>query len=113
MTGTTGAIHKALCQRTCYINDSPQFKDAFNDFSKLYEGNKDLELMPPCKFNGNNCYVGYVNESRRKGEEKTQIPCPIYCKAKGYKDDFDNAVEAPKTQWYIENLKYWSNICKN
>lgn len=113
MTGTTGAIHKALCQRTCYINDSPQFKDAFNDFAKRYEGNKELELMPPCKFNGNNCYVGYVNESRRKGEEKTQIPCPIYCKAKGYTDDFDKAVEAPKTQWYIENLNYWSNVCKH
>lgn len=70
-TGTVGAVHKALSQRTCYINDSPQFISAFNAFKKNHP---DLKLLPPCKLNTsstNSCYVGYVNESRRKNEELT------------------------------------------
>lgn len=111
-SGTVGAVHKALSQRTCYINDSPQFKDAFEAFKKNHPA---LKLLPPCKLNTtatNSCYVGYVNESRRRGEEKTQVPCPIYCKAKGYADDFAKAAEAPKTKWYIENLEFWGNVVK-
>ena len=111
-SGTIGAVHKALSQRTCYINDSPQFKDAFEAFKKNHT---DLKLLPPCKLNttaSNSCYVGYVNESRRRGEEKTQVPCPIYCKAKGYDEDFAKSVEAPKTKWYIENLEFWGNVVK-
>ena len=72
-SGTTGAVHKALSQRTCFINDSPQFKDAFADFEKLHPENEFM-LLPPCKLNcttSNKCYVSYVNESRRRGEEKT------------------------------------------
>ena len=87
-SGTVGAIRKALSQRTCYINDSPQFKDAFDAFKKNHP---DMHLIPPCKLNTtetNSCYVGYVNESRRRGDEKTQICCQIYCKAKGYDVDF-------------------------
>lgn len=111
-SGTIGAVHKALSQRTCYINDSPQFKDAFDAFKANHP---DLKLLPPCKLNTsatNNCYVGYVNESRRRGEEKTQVPCPIYCKAKGYAEDFAKSAEAPKTKWYVENLEFWENVVK-
>lgn len=111
-SGTTGAIHKALSQRTCYINDSPQFKDAFETFEKYHP---TLKLLPPCKLNcssTNSCYVGYVNESRRRQEEKTQVPCPIYCKSKGYTEDFNKAKVANKTKWYIENLDGWKVICK-
>lgn len=113
-SGTTGAIHKALSQRTCFINDSPQFKDAFNDFIKLHP-EKEFALLPPCKLNctsSNKCYVSYVNESRRRGEEKTQICCPIYAKANGYVEDFEKSKNASKTKWYVENLKYWNNVVK-
>lgn len=113
-SGTVGAIHKALSQRTCFINDSPQFKDAFADFEKLHP-EAEFTLLPPCKLNctsSNKCYVSYVNESRRRGEEKTQICCPIYAKAHGYEDDFKKACESSKTKWYVENLKLWSNVCK-
>lgn len=110
-SGTTGAVHKALSQRTCYINDSPQFKDAFNDFTKLHP---ELKLLPPCKLNAtksNSCYVGYVNESRLRGEELTQKICPIYAKAHGYDEAFKDSISSPKTQWYISNLDMWSNVC--
>lgn len=113
-SGTVGAIHKALSQRTCFINDSPQFKDAFADFEKLHPEN-EFALLPPCKLNctgSNKCYVSYVNESRRRGEEKTQICCPIYAKAHGYEDDFKKACESSKTKWYVENLKLWKNVCR-
>ena len=112
-SGTIGAIHKMLCQRTCYINDSPQFKDAFELFKSSYP---ELKLLPPCKLNStstNSCYVSYVNESRRKNEEKTQVPCPVYCKARGYKEDFCKAFESAKTQWYLENLDYWKKSLSN
>jgi len=111
-TGTTGAIHKTLSQRTCFINDTPQFKDAFIDFKKLHP---ELKLLPPCKLNAtstNQCYVGYVNESRIRGEELTQVCCPIYAKAKGYDDVFNTAVKSNKTKWYIDNLDFWGNVCK-
>lgn len=111
-SGTVGAVHKALSQRTCYINDSPQFKEAFDAFKANHP---TLKLLPPCKFNTtatNNCYVGYVNESRRRGEEKTQVPCPIYCKAKGYDEDFKKSAEADKTKWYVKNLELWENVVK-
>ena len=111
-SGTVGAIRKALSQRTCYINDSPQFKDAFDAFKKNHP---DMHLIPPCKLNTtetNSCYVGYVNESRRRGEEKTQICCPIYCKAKGYDVDFAKSAASQKTKWYVENLEYWGNVVK-
>lgn len=110
-SGTTGAVHKALSQRTCFINDSPQFKDAFDDFLKAHP---DLKLLPPCKLNAtrtNSCYVGYVNESRLRGEELTQKVCPIYAKAHGYDEAFKDSVASPKTQWYIKNLDMWSNVC--
>ena len=110
-SGTTGAVYKALCQRTCYINDSPQFIDAFNDFKQLHP---ELKLLPPCKLNTtstNTCYVGYVNESRKKGEELTQKCCPIYAKSRGYIDVFEDSVHSPKTQWYINNLDCWKNVC--
>ena len=113
-SGTTGAVHKALSQRTCFINDSPQFKDAFADFEKLHPENEFM-LLPPCKLNctsSNKCYVSYVNESRRRGEEKTQICCPVYAKSHGYEDDFKKACESSKTKWYVENLKLWENVCK-
>lgn len=109
-SGTVGAIHKALSQRTCFINDSPQFKDAFDLFKMNHP---DLKLLPPCKLNTtatNNCYVGYVNESRRRGEEKTQVVCPIYCKAKGYEEDLKTTLDASKTKWYVDNLDYWKNV---
>jgi len=111
-SGTVGAVHKALSQRTCYINDSPQFKEAFDAFKANHP---NLKLLPPCKLNTtatNNCYVGYVNESRRRGEEKTQVPCPIYCKAKGYDEDFKKSAEADKTKWYVKNLELWENVVK-
>lgn len=109
ISGTTGAIYKALCQRTCYINDTPHFKDALNDFIKE---NPSLMLTPPCKFNGKNCYVSYVNSSRMKGEEFTQIPCPIWCKANGYNDAFIKASKTQKTEWYKNNLIIWSKACE-
>ena len=113
-SGTTGAIHKALSQRTCFINDSPQFKDAFADFVKLHPEN-EFALLPPCKLNctsSNKCYVSYVNESRRRGEEKTQVCCPIYAKSKGYEEDFKKSIASPKADWYINNLKYWDRLVK-
>ena len=111
-TGTTGAVYKALSQRTCFINDSPQFKDAFSQFQRKYPG---LKLLPPCKLNttsSNSCYVGYVNESRLRGEEKTQVVCPIWCKSQGKLDAYKASLESTKTQWYLENLDLWKNVCK-
>lgn len=111
-SGTVGAVYKALSQRTCFINDSPQFKDAFMLFKQKYP---DLKLLPPCKLNTTNtntCYVGYVNESRKRGEELTQKCCPIYAKSRGYNDVFEDSINSPKTQWYIENLDCWKNVCK-
>ena len=111
-TGTVGAIHKALSQRTCFINDSPQFKEAFEQFSRKYP---KLLLLPPCKLNTtstNSCYVGYVNESRLRGEEKTQVACPIWCKSQGKLDAYKTSLESPKTQWYLDNLDLWKNVCK-
>ena len=111
-SGTVGAVYKALSQRTCYINDSPQFKEAFDAFKKNHP---ELKLLPPCKLNttaSNVCYVGYVNESRKRGEEKTQHCCPIYAKARGYDDVYKASCKAPKTKWYVENLDYWENVVK-
>lgn len=111
-SGTVGAVYKALSQRTCFINDSPQFKDAFELFKQKHP---ELKLLPPCKLNTthtNSCYVGYVNESRRRGEELTQVVCPIYAKSRGYVDDFNRSIESSKTKWYIENLECWKNVCK-
>ena len=112
-TGTTGAVYKALCQRTCFINDSPQFNEVFIKFE---ENNPKLFLLPPCKLNStetNKCYVSYVNESRIKGEEKTQICCPVYAKARGYKEVFENSKQSKKAQWYCKNLTGWSKILSN
>ncbi len=111
-SGTVGAVHKALSQRTCFINDSPQFKDAFAQFIKK---NPTLKLLPPCKLNTtstNSCYVGYVNESRRRGEEKTQVICPIYAKSRGYDEDCKKSLDTVKSQWYLENLDGWKIVCK-
>ncbi len=111
-SGTTGAIYKMLCQRTCFINDSPQFQEAFNQFTNDFP---NLRLLPPCKLNTtktNNCYVGYVNESRLKGEELTQIPCPIWCKANEKFEAFEKSLEAEKTKWYLKEFNEWNNICK-
>lgn len=104
ISGTTGAIYKAFCQRACYINDTPHFKDAFDAFLK---DNPDLKLIPPCKFNGGNCYVGYVNESRLKGEEKTQIVCPVWAKSNCNTETFKNSLDTSKSQWYLNNIEMW------
>ena len=111
-SGTVGAVYKALSQRTCYINDSPQFKEAFDAFKKNHP---KLKLLPPCKLNTsetNSCYVGYVNESRRRGEELTQKVCPIYAKSKNYINEYTDSLKSFKTQWYIDNLDGWKNVCK-
>lgn len=112
-TGTVGAIYKTLCQRTCFINDSPQFSDVFKQFSNKFP---NLPLLPPCKLNtteSNKCYVGYVNESRIRGEEKTQICCPIYAKSKNYLDVFNKSKTSKKVKWYCDNLIGWSKILNN
>lgn len=109
ITGTTGAIYKALCQRACFINDTPQFEDVFRQFAAEHEDD-NLSIKPPCKFNGRTCYVGYVNNSRLKGEEKTQIPCPVWCKANGYIEAYKDALSSDKTQWYIDNLDGWGQL---
>ena len=111
-SGTTGAIHKTLSQRTCFINDSPQFQEAFNQF---YNNFPNIKLLPPCKLNtskSNNCYVGYVNESRLKGEELTQIPCPIWCKANNKLEALENSLNSEKTKWYTKNFLDWNKACK-
>ena len=104
ISGTTGAIYKAFCQRACYINDTPHFKDAFETFLK---DNPNLKLIPPCRFNGGNCYVSYVNESRLKGEEKTQIVCPVWAKANCDGNVFRDSLDTAKSQWYLNNLEMW------
>jgi hypothetical protein len=115
ITGTTSAMYKALGQRTCYINDTPHFKDTFEAFE---QENPTLKLMPPCKFNGSTCYVGYVNQARlsNTNEELTQIPCPIWCKANMNNEDVDmqkeleNSLSSSKTKWYIDNLESWNKV---
>lgn len=112
-SGTTGAIHKMLSQRTCFINDSPQFQEAFEQFKNNFP---NLRLLPPCKLNttkSNNCYVGYVNESRLKGEELTQIPCPIWCKANNKLEEFENSLNSEKTKWYLKEFNEWNKVCQN
>lgn len=101
ITGTDAALHKALCQRICYINDTPHFKDAIEKFGKH---RPDLKLVPPCRMLGKTCYVGYVNESRLRGEEKTQIVCPIWANANCTKEEQQIAMYSDKTKWYFDNI---------
>jgi hypothetical protein len=112
ITGTDAALHKALSQRICYINDTPHFKDAIEKFQ---EYRPDLKLVPPCKMLGKTCYVGYVNESRLKGEEKTQMHCPIW----SYKNEIvndeqlKNTLYADKTKWYFDNIPCYHDFLNN
>lgn len=119
INGTPASIYKTLSQRTCFINDTLHFSDAFIEFERRHPTKK---LIPPCKANcsGNGCYVEYVNISRMKGEEKTQIPCPIWYTAQLQKniDGFNaeqlaNIDSNKKTKWYYNNIKTWSNWKKH
>lgn len=107
INGTPESIRKMLSQRICYINDTAHFKGMIDSFTKQYPNSK---LYPPCKGNVSKfgCYVGYVNESRLKGEEKTQIPCPIWTEVES-KENHKASLESRKSKWFTENLSFWKS----
>lgn len=117
INGMNGDLLKMLSQRSCFINDSAQFLQMFKDFEinsiNMKGPNK---IIPPCKNNvaTNGCYVEYVNKSRLRGEELTQVACPIWTANQVKKGELDNethlkSLNAPKSKWYYENLDSWEH----
>lgn len=95
MSGYQPNIQKMFNQRSCCINDTKQFKDIM-----------PANAIPPCKCNVEKfgCYVSYVNESRLKNEEQTQIPCPIWAEAKG----LSQWTNDKKYDYFYNNITSWN-----
>lgn len=106
LNGTPESIRKMLSQRSCCINDTAHFKHIFIDFKNRHPNSS---IYPPCKNNVKKfgCYVGYVNESRVKGEEKTQVPCPIWSDIHLPEALAKQSRNNKKFEWYYNSLTSW------
>jgi hypothetical protein len=94
ISGYKPAIQKMFNQRSCCINDTKQFAEIL-----------PKNAIPPCKCNVKKfgCYVDYVNNSRLKNEEQTQVPCPIWAENKGISDFTNNN----KYEFFYNQINSW------
>lgn len=93
-SGYPTAISKMFDQRSCCINDTKQFANIIPN-----------SAIPPCKCNVGKfgCYVSYVNESRLKNEELTQVPCPIWAE----NQNISQFTNDKKYDFYYKHFTSW------